>query len=105
AAASLSQPLLAWRALARQAGYQVIGRAPTGTYAVLLRALGLRHERATAEQLARDPQIVSPQKLNHDARSLMEWARTGRPPLGPTLADIDASANAPLHHGAAALYP
>jgi len=93
AAARLSQPLIAWNALARQGGYRVLGRAPTGTYAVLLRALGFRHERATAEQLARDPQIVSPHKVNYDAHSLMEYARTGRPSLGPTLADINSIAN------------
>lgn len=94
AAARLSQPLLAWGALVRQGGYHVLGRAPTGTYAVLLRALCYRYERATAEQLARDPEIVSPHKMKHDAHSLMEYARTRRPPLGPTLADIDSIANA-----------
>src|SRR5438105_2967485 len=61
--------------------------------AALLRALGVRHERATAEQLARDPQIVSPHKVNYDAHSLMEYTRTGRPSLGPTLADINSIAN------------
>ncbi len=93
AAAHLSQPLLSWRALVRQDGYRVLGRVPTGTYAVLLRALCYRHERATAEQLAHDPAIVSPHKMNHDAHSLMEYARTGRPSLGPTLADIDSISN------------
>jgi len=93
AAARLSQPLLTWGALVRQGGYHVLGRAPTGTYAVLLRALCYRHERATADQLARDPEIVSPHKMNHDAPSLMEYARTGRPPLGPTLADSDSFSN------------
>lgn len=61
AAARLSQPLLAWGELAKQGGYHTLGRAPTGRYAELLRALCYRHERATAEQLARDPQIVSPE--------------------------------------------
>lgn len=93
AAARLSQPLLAWAALSRQGGYHVLGRAPTGTCAVLLRALCYRHERATPEQLAQDPAIVSPHKVNYDAHSLMEYERTGRLPLGPTLADIDSIAN------------
>ena len=56
-----SKGLLAWGELARQGGYHALGRAPTGRYAELLRALCYRHERATAEQLARDPQIVSPE--------------------------------------------
>ncbi|MGH9821692.1 MAG: hypothetical protein ACREDR_00315 [Blastocatellia bacterium] len=93
AAARFSQPLLAWAALSRQGGYHVLGRAPTGTYGLLLRALCYRHERATPEQLAQDPAIVSPHKVNYDAHSLMEYERTGRLPLGATLADSDSIAN------------
>lgn len=96
-ATRLSQPLLSWKTTVRCCGYQVLGQQPHGNYASLLHALCHRYDQATADQLARDPAILSPRKINVDAHSMMEFVRTGRPPIGATRAAITRIAN-DLHH-------
>lgn len=87
AAAAIGHPLLSWHSLNRQGGYQLIGRSVSGTTAVLLRALCLRYDRATAGQLSRDSEVTSPDQIAYDPCSLLEYARTSVYPVGPTQAD------------------
>lgn len=103
AAAALSQPLLSWRALAKQGDYTILGQSPRGDYARLLRALCLTHEEASAEQLAHDATIISPRKMNFDHRSTQRWLLRGIPPFGPNQADIGRIGN-DLHNMARQRY-
>lgn len=87
-AACLTQPLLCWNTTVRCGGYQVLGQMPRGDSARLLRALCLRYEQATAEQISRDREVISQRTLHLDPHVLMEWMTKGRPPFGPTRADV-----------------